>query len=469
MPDTPSPRTDGAVQPCVADRIVQNVYLVSFDDEGTIIADGALAIRDGVIVDRGTTAEVTARWSAPERTFGAGRIAIPGLTDAHFHTAQTLMRGAITTLQLQGRLRVPTWREYYLPFEAALTPEDVELSGDLAYATMLRSGTTNVLEAGGPYPERMAAAAERTGIRATVSASTMDGGSRIPPSMISTPEEALARNVAVADAFPAAADGSRRVTGGMSLRQVITCSPELITGVHDEARARGVKVHTHLVEGTYEIDYCLERYGRRPIEHLIDLGVFTSTLHCAHTVLSDDREIQAFAVNGVSACHCAKGNYSIGAAPALRMWRRGVDIGIGSDGVATLGSLDIFRIGMLTRVGQQLIEGTPAHDRNAVDPAEPLSMAIRGGAAASGLGGVTGELSVGRRADVVLVSMLSPDAAAYASPEAFLYESASGRDVSLVMVDGEIVVDGGEVRTLDYGRTVARATRRREALIGALV
>src|SRR5690606_27040424 len=101
-------------------------------------------------------------------------------------TAQTMMRGLITSLAQIGNLRVPTWREYYVPFEAALSEEDVELSGELAYTSMLRSGTTTFFEAGGPHPERMAAAAVSTGIRGSVSLSTMDGGSRIPESMLMT-------------------------------------------------------------------------------------------------------------------------------------------------------------------------------------------------------------------------------------------------------------------------------------------
>ncbi len=457
------------MQKQTADRILENVHLVTFDGEGTVIPDGALAIRDGVIADRGTTAEIAAGWEAAERIDGEGKIAIPGLTDAHFHTAQTLMRGMITTLGRTRKLRVPTWREYYLPFEAQLTPEDVELSGDLAYATMLLSGTTQVLEAGGPHPEAMARAAQRSGIRATVSVSTMDGGSRIPESMIMTTEQAIARNIEVADALPRVVDGRlARVHGGMSLRQVITCSTELVTAVHGEAQARGVKVHTHLVEGTYEIDYCLERFGLRPIEHLIDIGVFDRTLHGAHSVLTSDTEIDLYARHGASACHCAKGNYAIGAAPALRMWRRGVDIGIGSDGVATLGTLDIFRIAMLARVGQQLIEGTPNHNRNAVSAEEPLAMAITGGARSAGFGEELGALEVGRRADVVLIGMDGPDAAGYTSPEAFLYECASGRDVSTVIVDGEIVVKDREVLGLDYDEVRARAAARQSELVDAI-
>lgn len=455
--------------PQTADRIIQNAHVVTFDEEARVFSDGAVAIKDGVIVGIGETSDVTAEWVSSERIHAAGDIVIPGLTDAHLHTAQSLMRGLLPTLAKSGALRVPTWREYLVPFEANLTPEDVELSGMLAYTAMLQTGTTAFFEAGGPHPDAMAAAAWRSGIRGSVSLSTMDGGDRIPASMQMSTDEAIAENVALVERLPAAADGSTRVTAGMSLRQIITCSPELVSGIHREASARGVKVHTHLVEGTYEIDFALERFGRRPIDHLIEQGVFDSALHGAHSILVDDQDIDAYARHGVSAAHCAKGNYSIGTPPALRMWRRGVSIGLGTDGVAGLGTLDLFRVAMLARVGQQHVEATPVHNRNGVRGEEILGMAIVGGARAMGIQDRVGTLQAGKRADIVVLRTDGPDAAAYASADAFLYECASGRDVRHVLVDGAVVVKDGEVLTADVSEIRARAAvRQRElaALIG---
>jgi 5-methylthioadenosine/S-adenosylhomocysteine deaminase len=450
------------------DTLIQNAYVVPFDGEAVSMPDGAIAIHRGVIVAVGPTSELSARYAPDRRIFASGRIAIPGLTDAHLHTAQTLMRGVLTTLQQTRSLRVPTWREYLVPFEAAMTAEDVELAGELAYTAMLLTGTTAFFEAGGPHPDSMARAAERAGIRGMVSLSTMDGGARIPGSLTMTTDEAISRNVELVERFPPAEDGSRRVTAAMSLRQIVACTPELVTAIHTEATARGVKVHTHLVEGTYEIDYALEHYGKRPIEYLIDLGVFTPTLHGAHSVLMSDDDVDLFVRHGASACHCAKGNYSIGKAPALRMWRRGVDIGLGTDGVALLGTLDLFRVAMLTNIGQQLVEATPSHNRNGVRVAEPLEMAIRGGARAMGLGERTGRLAVGARADIVLLRTDGPDAVGYASEEAFLYECASGRDVDTVLVDGEVVVSGGAHEGTDVADLHRRAHDAQRRLVDAI-
>jgi 5-methylthioadenosine/S-adenosylhomocysteine deaminase len=454
--------------PAPVDLLLEHAVIVAFDAAGSVLRDGAVAVSGGTIVDLGTTAELRERYEPATRRDLGGRLLIPGLTDAHIHTAQTMMRGLLTDLRQTRDLRVPTWREYLVPFEAALTESDVELSGLLAYSSMLATGTTTFFEAGGPHPLAMARAAEATGIRGSVSLTTMDGGSRIPGSMQLTREQALQGNIDVVDALPTAADGSTRVTGSMSLRQIVACSPELVVDIHREARERGVKVHTHLVEGTYEIDYTLENFGRRPVEYLQHLGVFTDTIHGAHSVLVGDGDITAFAEAGVSAAHCAKGNFGIGPAPALRMWRRGVDIGLGTDGVASLGTLDLFRVAMIARVGQQLVEGVHRHNRNEVDPREPLAMAIVGGARSMGLGQHTGSLEIGKRADLVVIGLDGPDAAGYDSEEAFLYECASGRDVTDVYVDGQLVVDSGVVTTVDVADIRARARQRQRELATAI-
>lgn len=450
------------------DTLIQNAHVVTFDGDGAIIPDGAIAVHEGKILEIGATSELTARYSPKRRIFASGKIAIPGLTDTHIHTAQTLMRGLLSTLGREKALRVPTWREYLVPFEDSLTHEDVELSGRLAYSSMLATGTTSFFEAGGPHPESMAKAAVETGIRGAVSLNTMDGGARIPGSMQMSTEEALRRNIELVESWPTDPDGSTRVTACMSLRQIIVCTKELVTSIHREAKARGVKVHTHLVEGTYEIDYALENFGQRPVDYLISLGVFDKTLHGAHSVLASIEDVELYAKHRVSAAHCSKGNYAIGAAPALKMWRKGVDIGLGTDGVANAGTLDMFRIAMLTRVGQQYIEGTPVHNRNSVGLEEPLQMAITGGARAMATERYTGSLEAGKRADVVLVGTDGPDAAGYSSPEAFLFECASGRDVHTVLVDGEVVVSDRKVTTVDTEEIGARAAIRQKELARAI-
>jgi 5-methylthioadenosine/S-adenosylhomocysteine deaminase len=446
--------------PASIDLLVQNATIVTFDDEGTVLTDGAIAIDGGTIVAIGSTTELSAQFAPAERIFAEGLIAMPGLIDAHLHTAQTMMKGLLPEMVMRGTLRQPFWREYLIPFESNMTADDMHLSGQLAYTAMLQSGTTTFFDAGGPHPDAAARAAHEIGIRGVVARSTLDVAFNIPESMQLTTEQAIAENIGLVERWPAGG----RVTGAMGLRQIMNCSPELIVAIHDEARARGVKVHTHLLEGLDEIDYSIELYGKRPIEFLIDRGVFTETLHCAHSVYATPWDVTAFAKHRVSVCHCGN-NYRFGIPRALEMWRAGVDIGLGTDGAATSqGTLDMFRIANTVAAGQQHIYGVAPHDFFVLHPLEALQMATRGGAAALGMADRIGRLAPGLAADIVLLSTDSPDASVTVSPIAFLADGATGRDVDTVIVDGRVVVRHRELDVDVVEMRRAGAARQKELI-----
>jgi len=434
------------------DVLVRDVYVVTMDDAGTVFPDGAIAIRGGEVVEVGPERELLARHRDAGRTIvGGGKIAIPGLTDAHFHTGQALMRGLLPELARTRPLRIPVWREYLLPFESRLSPEDVYQSGLFGYGTMLLSGTTAFYEAGGQHPEQMARAALDVGIRGIVGPYGRDGGGpRVPAFAVTDVETGIQQNVDIVEAFPP----GQRVSGGMGLAQTATASPDLVTGVVAEARARGVKVHMHLAEGTYEVDSCLEAYGKRPVQYMLDLDAFDQTMHFAHAVLVGPQEVDDFAAHGPTVAHCPTGNYSIGWPPVLDMARKGVPVGLGTDGPAVSGSLDLFRSAELARVGQEMVYGTRIHTRFPARQGEYLRMAVNGGAIAMGSG--AGVLTAGAKADVVLLSVDNVDAAMYPTLEGYLYDAASARDVHTVLVDGEEVVRAGELLTVDLPAVVAR-------------
>jgi len=449
--------------PVDVDLVVRDAYLVTFDDEGAIWPSGGVAVKDGRIVAVGDSATIEAAHRAAETIDGHGMLAMPGLIDSHTHLAQTMMKGLFPELVRAGRLRQPIWRQYLIPFESHLTPEDAHLSAALASSAMLLQGTTTFFDAGGPHPAFAARGAESTGIRGLVSRSTLDDSSDIPESMRLSTDQAIEENVRLVEEWPAGG----RVAGAMALRQIMNCTPELITQIHTEAAARGVKVHTHLLEGTYEVDYAVQRYGKRPVEFLLDLGVFDETLHCAHAVHATPWDVRRFRDNAVSVAHCAN-NYSFGVPRALEYWREGVALGLGTDGAAmSQGTLDMFRIAATVATGQQHLYGVPANEPWVLAPDESLQMATRGGARALGMAGRIGQLTPGAAADVVLLRLDGPDAAVTVSPFAFLVDGARGSDVHTVLVDGTPVVRGGELLTVDLERVRAEASVRQGRLVEA--
>jgi len=434
--------------PQEVDLVVTGCEIVTLDRENRVIRDGAIAVSGNRIVWMGPR-EVASAYKGKSVINGNGRIALPGLIDAHFHTGQQLLRGKLQDIARRRPLKLPVWKNYLIPWESCLEPEDVYLSGLVAYANMIQVGTTCFAEAGGPHPDEMGRAAMDVGIRGFVSLSTIDQsetiGAEVPPNMLMTHDEALARNVSLVKRWR----DNERVQAWLSLRQVIVCSPELIRDIGAAARELDVKIHTHLCEGSYEIDYTLEKFGKRPTEWLDQMGVLSHHLHCAHSVLLSPAEVDLYHKHRLSACHCGLNNYSIGAPRLIEMWRRGIDIGLGTDGPGAGGTLDMFLVAHVARVGQQAVNSAVYHQREPISAEELLRIATHGGARALGIFDEVGSLEVGKKADFVLCDTSSMDAAPLYDP---LFVAASvlvGRDVETVVVDGKVVMKDRELQGID--------------------
>jgi 5-methylthioadenosine/S-adenosylhomocysteine deaminase len=453
-----------AREPRLVDLLVTGCDVVTIDDNDTVLRDGALAIDAGRIVWTGA-ASASAAFKGRTVLYGRGLIALPGLIDAHFHTAQQLLRGKLAAMSRRAPLKIPVWKNYYIPFEGMLEPEDVYLSGLVAYANMILVGTTCFAEAGGPHPDEMGRAASEIGIRGFIALSTIDQsetiGPAVPKSMLMTSQEAYDRNVALVKRWR----NNERVKAWLALRQIIVCSPGLIRSMAAAARDLDVKIHTHLCEGTYEIDYSLEKFGKRPTEYLDELGVLSHHLHCAHSVLLSPEEVNLYAKHHLSACHCSFNNHSIGVPRLIEMWRRGIDIGLGTDGAASWGTLDIFQVAHIARVGQQAIAGTGWHIRVPISSEELLRIATRGGARALGVADELGSLEVGKRADVLLVGSADMDQTPVYDPLFVASSLVLGRDVQTVIVDGKIVMKNRQLLTVDVAEVKSRLARRQPELM----
>jgi len=451
-------------QPLEVDLLVRGGAVVCMDRAGKTYADGAVAIKGQRIEWVGPSRVAKQRFRAASVIDASGTIVMPGMIDGHFHTAQQLLRGKIVALGRRRRLKNPIWKNYYIPFEAMLEPEDVHLSGLLAYTNMIRAGTTCFAEAGGPHPDEMGRAAMQTGIRGFIALSTVDQGAWVPRSMLMTTKQALERNVALVKRWR----NNERVGAWLALRQILVCTPELIEAIGEAARRYDVKIHTHLCEGTYEIDYALEKFNKRPAEWLESMKVLDRHLHCAHSVFLSPEEMDLYVKRRVSACHCSTNNYHIGPMRLLEMWRRGVDVGLGTDGAASWGTLDMFQVAHLARVGQTALFGTPWHNRTVTNGEEMLSIAINGGARALGIADEVGSLEPGKKADLLLVDCGELDQAPMYDPLFVAANTTVGRDVRTVIIDGRVVMKDRETLTVDMDAIRAALARRLPRLMQRL-
>jgi 5-methylthioadenosine/S-adenosylhomocysteine deaminase len=436
-------------EPISVDLLILGAHVVCFDEANRTIDNGAIGVRGTDIAWIGNSTDAKDQVTAKETLRATGTIAMPGLIDCHVHTAQQFLHGKLQSIQRRGELRQPMWQVYLVTFESCLRPEDVYASGLACYGAMLRCGTTCFLEAGGPHPDEMGRAADEIGIRGRIAQSTMDIEANLPANMRCSTDEALKRSELLVERWRS----HPRVNAWLALRQVLVNTEPLRLGMQELSHALDTPIHTHLNEGTYEVDYTIAKYGVRPTEYLESINCLDHYVHAAHSVLMSARDLDLYQRRDVSACHCSLNNYRIGAPRVVEMMDRGIRMGLGTDGAATRTSLDMFQVIHGAVLGQQAINGTPHHHDLPITHEQMLRQAIKGGAAAAGLSHAIGSLEVGKRADIVLVSTGDLDQFPVIDPTITLAESTVGRDVHTVLVDGKIVLREGRLTQVNLETT----------------
>jgi len=242
-------------------------------------------------------------------------------------------------------------------------------------------------------------------------------------------------------------------------------SEDLMRRTAELAREHGLRLHTHLAETKDEEVYCQQVYGCRPVEFLRRLGWLGSDVWLAHCVHLSSEEIRLFGETGTGVAHCPTSNFRLGSgiAPVREMLDAGVPVGLGVDGSASNDSSN-----MLAEARQALL----AH-RQGREPERWLTaddvfwLATRGGARCLGRDDI-GSLEPGKAADLVLVDTRRLSyAGAGSDPFAALVFSPWPEPVDTVMVNGRIVVEGGELKGVDVPQLVERAEQASAALLDA--
>lgn len=443
--------------PRSVDLLISGPDVVSFDDAGTVVSDGAIAVQGNSIQWIGKAADAAKLFRAKETISAAGLIAMPGLTDTHYHTAQQFLRGVHRTTHRRG----PHWKRYLIPFESGLEPEDVYHSGIVGYTSMLSAGTTCFLEAGGPHPDEMGRAADEVGIRGRIAQNTCDMDNDLPRTHLWSTDKILKESEALVKRW----EKHSRVNAWLSLRQIIVNTEPLRIEISKLAQQLDTGIHTHLCEGTYEVDFTVENYNLRPPEYFEKIGIFNNRMHCAHSILLTPDDVDLYAKYDVSAAHCAFNNYNLAPHRFYDMVRKNIRVGLGTDGPGSRGTLDLFQVAHYAVLGQTIGYGMPFHASAPVSYEEMLKYAVRNGARAARLGSRTGSLEVGKLADIVLVSRDDYDQYPSSDPLITLGQNTIGHHVRTVVVDGRVVMKDRQFLTVDMERMRRKMNERYPVLL----
>ena len=377
-----------APEPC--DLLIEAGHVVPVQPHGVVLADYAVAVRDGVIVAVLPIADARARFDASEVVSRPDAALIPGLVNAHAHNPMTLLRGVADDLPLMQWLQGHIW-----PLEAQLIgPEFVADGVTLAIAEMLRGGTTCCNE-NYFFPDVQAATYRRHGFRARVGLPVID----FPTAWAKSSDEYFDRAGEVHDQWR----NDPLVATAFAPHAPYTVSDANFERIRMLADQLDVPVHLHVHETAHEVTQAQQQTGQRPLARLDRLGLVNDRLIAVHMTQLTDAEIALCAERGVSVVHCPESNLKLasGFCPACALQRAGVNLAIGTDGCASNNDLDMF--GEMRTAA--LLAKAVGDDASALDAFAALRAATYGGAKALGFEDSIGSIEPGKQADLVCVDL----------------------------------------------------------------
>ncbi|MDA0680905.1 MAG: TRZ/ATZ family hydrolase [Proteobacteria bacterium] len=432
------------------DTLILASWCIPVEPHELVLANYAVAINDGQIVELLPAADARNRYSAGAIIERPDHVLIPGFVNAHTHGAMTLFRGLADDLPLERWLKEIIW-----PAENRFVgPEMVRDGTRLAIAEMLLGGCTCFSDQYF-FPEIIAQTAVDSHMRA----------------MVGTP--------VLEFATPWAGNATEYLNKGADLVHdryadhslVSTCfAPHSTAAVSDKsfgdlrvmADQLDKRIQIHLHESAKEIEDAVAATGMRPIDRLEALGLVNASLTAVHAVHLTDDEINRFVDAGVSVVHCPRSNLKLadGIARVTAMRDAGLIVGLGTDGAASNNVLDMLgemRIAALLAKAQ-------AGDASVLSAANALRMATLEGARTIGLDDQIGSIEVGKSADLVCIDLMYLNSQPVYDPVSQLVYTVQPQQIKDVWVAGRHQVEAGALVQIDQAEILERTSEWRQKI-----
>lgn len=410
-----------------------------------------VGVKDGRISYIGNTApEGDEARSFGEVYDGRGKLLLPAFYNAHAHAPMTLLRGYAENLPLQAWLNDMVW-----PFEAKMTPEDNYWATLLSCAEMARYGVVSFSDMYYATRER-ARAVEEAGLKANL----CEGLIAFEPKPYAEYPICALNEELVRD-LHGSADG--RILIDYNIHAEYTSNPQVCADIAAIAKEKGLRIHLHASETKSEHEECKERHdGLTPIAYFESLGVLDVPVTAAHCVWCEDADLNILADKGVFVAANPASNMKLGSgyAPIPAMIERGIDVCLGTDGMASNNNHDMMQDLYLLA----LIYKGFAHDPAIVTPRQALLAATRAGARSQGREDC-GLVKEGMKADLAVLDVTGPSWTPMTDPLVNVVYAGHGSDVCLTMSDGVVVYRDGEFPTIDVERAKVETEVRTKRII----
>jgi 5-methylthioadenosine/S-adenosylhomocysteine deaminase len=414
--------------------LIEQIDEIYTGEDQRVIKNGYILILDNRIEEIGEYPGFTGNKENIDKIiYGKGKIALPGFINTHTHGAMTLLRGYADDLPLQSWLENKIW-----PFEAKLTGADIYWGTMLAILEMIRNGTTTFADMYFKM-ELVARAVEETGIRAVLAPGLIE---------MNDGEEGLKEALDFCLNWQGKANG--RITTMLAPHAPYTCSGSYLKKIIELSHINNLPINIHVAETKTEYENSIKDHGLSPVKYLNEIGLLDRPVLAAHCVYLDKEDINILAQKNVGVAHnpCSNLKLGSGVAPVVEMFNTGINIGFGTDGVASNNNLDLIEE---ARIGAYLQKGVNL-DPTVLDIFQLLEMVTERGSKALMLKD-TGLLKTNYLADIILVDVReSSHYYPHHNNLSHLFYAGNGRDVDTVLVNGQVIYENRNFLTLDEER-----------------
>ncbi|NLJ70096.1 MAG: amidohydrolase [Clostridiaceae bacterium] len=390
----------------------------------------------------------------PEIIDGNNKVVLPGFYNMHSHVPMTLLRGYGEGLNLQDWLFTKIF-----PFENLLTAEDTYWGTLLGLSEFLASGTISFSDMYMRMPG-IVKAIDEVGIKANLCNAITDFG----PGIKFTETEAYRDEMFLLDYMKNNPTG--KIIADAGIHAEYTSYPEQVLQLLEFAVENNLIIQLHLSETAFEHEECKQRHqGKTPTEYFFDLGVFQQKCILAHGVYVEEKDLRIIQQNNAVLVHNPASNLKLGSGFAsVGKWLDfGVTACIGTDGAASNNDLDILQETRLAALIQKGFKKDP----KLLKPEQLLQMITINGAIAQGRNNC-GQIKEGNAADLVIFDLDTPNMQPIYDLATNIIYSVNLKNVFLTMVDGQILYQNGEYKTLDIEKVKFEVNRIKDEKLAQL-
>ena len=434
-------------------------FVLTLDPDRRIIRDGSVLIEGRRIVQVGKAAAM--KHISADRTLDAREMVVtPGFCSGHVHISYAhATRGVFP-----DDLAPSDYLTHVFRLQAAMTEEEEYYTSLLAITELLKGGTTCFLDPGSTkFLDACMQAYDESGCRIVTGRQVVD-----LPNPFGLPLASVREAVALTEETVRKYDGALggRVRAWAMPFSMDYCTPELLTALKGIADSHQTGLTLHQSNDPSSVEASLRDHGKRPVEHLEEIGLLGSNVLLSHVVGLDAAEIDCLARTQTRAVMCPTAAIKMGAGTTSRgmlpeMLERGVCVGLGTDAGNNSNLIEAMRSMYLVAV----LYKDARRDTGVVPAETALEMATIEGARALGLDDEIGSLEPGKKADLVLFDTKRPEWRTLFNPVNNLVYNADGRSVHTMIVDGKIVVEAYKPVYVDEWELIQRVQALGEGLL----